>query len=233
MFHDHGNPIPDAERGCYAFNRYHSNDHGHGEGFWGSLRESYAAEDAFEARNRGILEVAGLGETGKGDWDNLGRSGLLLDVDPQYLLAFGFTQVILLQLIATREAHLSNSRLFACLVVFYNNPYTLLRTHARAHVRTQLGGEPFTLEHGLRPHLLEFAAQLERDHDEAFEGKVANNAESRQLLSQICEAYPSTTRPWDVTQQMDDPTSIIELYDKATSDARRLWDLMVATATVR
>ena len=131
VFHDHGNPIPDAERGCYAFNRYHSNDHGHGEGFWGSLRESYAAEDAFEARNRGILEVAGLGETGKGDWDNLGRSGLLLDVDPQYLLAFGFTQVILLQLIATREAHLSNSRLFACLV-FYNNPYTLLRTHAHS-----------------------------------------------------------------------------------------------------
>lgn len=73
---------------------------------------------------------------------------------------------------------------------------------------------------------------MERDHDEAFEGKVANNAESRQLLSQICEAYPSTTRPWDVTQQMDDPTSIIELYDKATSDARRLWDLMVATAKV-
>ena len=71
----------------------HSNDHGPGQGFFGSLREKYAAEEAFEEGQAALLRVVGLGISGKGDWNALFESGAIYEIDPNYLQVFGFFQV--------------------------------------------------------------------------------------------------------------------------------------------
>ena len=183
----------------------HSNDHGPGQGFFGSLREKYAAEEAFEEGQAALLRVVGLGISGKGDWNALFESGAIYEIDPSYLRRYGFTQV---------------------------------------------GGGPFTLDEGLRPHLAMYVKRLAEDYENAY--RCLPEAKKR-FLRRVCEKHPSSdatitttsggdnkkklkrvsvvgAKKWALRQAMHDPRSILELYDKAVGDAGALWDIQIAVA---
>jgi hypothetical protein len=183
----------------------HSNDHGPGQGFFGSLREKYAAEEAFEEGQAALLRVVGLGISGKGDWNALFESGAIYEIDPSYLRRYGFTQV---------------------------------------------GGGPFTLDEGLRPHLAMYVKRLAEDYENAY--RCLPEAKKR-VLRRVCEKHPSSdatitttsggdkkkklkrvsvvgAKKWALRQAMHDPRSILELYDKAVGDAGALWDIQIAVA---
>ena len=86
-------PFPDTASGPYDFANYHANDKGRAMGFRGSTSESNAAYDEFKEKQMAILREAGLGADGKGDWDNLARTGGLSRIDPNYLQKFGFSEI--------------------------------------------------------------------------------------------------------------------------------------------
>ena len=178
-------PIPCTRRGCYAFDDFHCNARGYGEGFSGTVSKAQAAADKWEEASEAILKKVGLGTSGKGDWHALFTSGAIYEVDPNYLRNYGFFQV---------------------------------------------GGGPFTLAQGLRPHLVAYVKQLRADYGSAHQRLPYSE---RQLLQRLAGdvRYASYTEvDWFLEQPLDDPESVLELYQRATASARKFWDVLCSTA---
>ena len=143
------------------------------------------AFDEFMEKQKAILREAGLGADGKGDWHNLARTGGLSRIDPNYLQAFGFSQI---------------------------------------------GGEPFTLEHGLREHLVRFVAKMKSDYNGAYQSLPESHKQIIQGLVKSLKSSKDQGREWDLQQKLDDPTSFLELYQRALAASSGLWEVVTDTA---
>ena len=94
---------------------------------------------------------------------------------------------------------------------------------------TGVGGMPFTLDEGLRPFLVRHTRRLKDDYRAAWR---AIPSTERELVQELARRYPSTKEAWSIEQRMEDRTSFLELYRKATESAALLWNVMVAVAKV-
>ena len=178
-------PFPDTASGPYDFAKYHANYQGMGMGFSGDAFEANAAYTEFFEKQKAILREAGLGADGKGDWNNLARTGGLSRIDPNYLQGFGFSQI---------------------------------------------GGGAFTLNRGLREHLVRFVAKMKSDYNGAYQSLPESHKQIIQGLVQSLKSSKDQGREWDLQQKLDDPTSFLELYQRALAASSGLWDVVIDTA---
>jgi hypothetical protein len=72
----------------------------------------------------------------------------------------------------------------------------------------RVGGAPFTLDDGLRPHILKHVKKLKHDYDAVYR---AFPPEEQQLVQAVAAKYPSSAGEWDVEQELEDPKDLVEV----------------------
>ena len=92
---------------------------------------------------------------------------------------------------------------------------------------TDLGGDAFTLDQGLRPHLIGLTLDLAEDFEAGYRSIPKGE---REVLAELSRAHPTSTKPRKRVAPPPEDLTILDLYARAAAAAPALWDIMVGGA---